>query len=303
LQIAEDVCPGFPINDISPDNQPVYSQAYSMEAATTFALAQLDSALANGRDSARFVYLARVLKGRALLDLGRYDDADTVVASVPTSFAYTTDAGVRSTQALQWSNGGCCGAVGNGEGGNGLRFVSSVDPRVPTHFMRMSQATGSSDSLFDQGLYTSGFSTMVLVGGIEARLIQAEVALHNNDPIWLTILNTLRTTCTDASTCPSPPAGTGHVAGLPPLSDPGTPAARVDLVYHERAFWLYLTGRRLGDMRRLLRNYGRTQDMVFPTGSYRPPVGGTYGTATSIPFTAAAQARFNAHITTGCTGA
>jgi hypothetical protein len=32
--------------------------------------------------------------------------------------------------------------------------------------------------------------------------------------------------------------------------------------------WMYLTIHRWGDMRRLIRQYGRTQDKVFPTGTY-----------------------------------
>jgi len=301
LQMAEDMCPGFPINDISSGNQPVYSQPYTTDSAFAYASAQLDSALVHGRDSARFVNFARVVQGRALLDLGQYGRADSVVTSVPTDFAYLTDEAVRAAQPLLWSQRyGCCAYVGDHDGGNGLPFRSAHDPRVGTVFKRFDLATGT-DSLFDQVKYANGDTPLVLASGIEARLIQAEVALHNDDPSWLAILNTLRTTCTDASTCPSPPAGTGGVAGLAPLSDPGTPTARVDLVYRERAFWLYITGRRLGDMRRLVRNYGRAIESVFPSGTYHNPVGGTYGTATSIPFTLAAQARFNPHITTGCT--
>ena len=44
---------------------------------------------------------------------------------------------------------------------------------------------------------------------------------------------------------------------LAALADPGTPAAREDLMFRERAFWLFGTGHRLGDMRRMIRQYGR----------------------------------------------
>src|SRR5690606_40849192 len=43
----------------------------------------------------------------------------------------------------------------------------------------------------------------------------------------------------------------GSLPGLPPLEDPGTDEARVDLLFQERAYWLFLTGRRHADMRRL----------------------------------------------------
>jgi hypothetical protein len=52
------------------------------------------------------------------------------------------------------------------------------------------------------------------------------------------------------------------------LADPGTAAAREDLLFRERAFWLFATAHRLGDMRRLVRQYGRAPATVFPSGSY-----------------------------------
>ncbi|MGH7718235.1 MAG: hypothetical protein ACREON_05255 [Gemmatimonadaceae bacterium] len=127
---------------------------------------------------------------------------------------------------------------------------------------------------------------------MEARLIEAEAALRAGSvATWLTALNTLRTTCTSAAACPTPaPAGTGGVAGLPPLADPGTAAGRVDLMFRERAFWMYGTGHRHGDLRRLIRpvsdgGYGRqssstnpaTPETVFPTGLYYTGSGATYG--------------------------
>ena len=57
-------------------------------------------------------------------------------------------------------------------------------------------------------------------------------------------------------------------AGLPVLVDPGTQLGRENLLFSERALWLYATGTRLGDMRRLIGQYGRTQSTVLPTGAY-----------------------------------
>ena len=79
-------------------------------------------------------------------------------------------------------------------------------------------------------------------------------------------------------------AGTGGVNGLAPLSDPGTDAARLALLFHERGYWLYLTGHRQGDLRRLIRNYGRPTATVYPTGSY--PLFGSfsrYGSDVTAP--------------------
>jgi len=279
LQMAEDICSGFPINDISTDNVSVYSGPYTTDSATKYALAEADSALAHGHDSTQFLNLAQVLKGRALLDLGQYAQAAAAVTTVPTSFTYTTDPG-QSNPFLNFQYGPL-GGVGEHEGQNGLPFVSANDPRVPSQFFQTRQ-TVPTDSLYFQHKYLNSTDPIVIASGVEARLIEAEAVVNAGDPNWLTILNTLRTT-----------------VGLGPLPDPGTTSAQIDLVYSERAFWLYLTGRRLGDMRRLVRNYGRDPETVFPTGNY--PIGGyRYATGTAIPFTVAVEGRYNPHITTGC---
>jgi starch-binding outer membrane protein, SusD/RagB family len=43
---------------------------------------------------------------------------------------------------------------------------------------------------------------------------------------------------------------------------------------------MYLTGHRLGDLRRMIRQYGRTPESVFPTGTWHK--GGPYGTDVAL---------------------
>jgi hypothetical protein len=145
---------------------------------------------------------------------------------------------------------------------------------------------------------------------VEARLIEAEAQLQAGGAAWLATLNALRTDGTYSGADSAvvsvdttyPPegeegamqvdttyhvdtlwnAGSGGVAGLAPLTDPGTPEARVDLVFRERAFWLYLTGHRQGDLRRLIRQYGRDPETVYPTGPYSGGYG-TYGSDVDAP--------------------
>lgn len=285
LQIAEDICPGFPLNDVDADNQPVFSGPLTTDSAVALASLQFDSAIKYVQDSTRFATLARVGKGRALLDQGKYTEAAAVVASVATEDTYQTDGTTNSLYSLmsRWTRGGANRAVGNQEGGNGQAFASH-DPRIPLVFGGVS-AINPAESLYFSRKYTGPTSPIVLAGGIEARLMEAEAALHAGDPNWIAILNTLR--ANEVS-----PA-------LPALADPGTLDAQVDLLYSERAFWLYNTGRRLGDLRRLIHNYGRASETVFPTGAF--PSGGTYGSATSIPFILASQQQSNPKITMGCT--
>jgi len=291
VQMAEDVCPGFPINTVTTDNQPIYSGPYTTDSALTFGLAQLDTALAYVHDSTDFRYLAQIVKGRALLDFGRYTEASAAVTGVPADFVYTTNHTVTSGNVFfqtsrNWDaiGGGQDKqlAVGDTEGVNGMPFVSAHDPRVGTVY-EQNRYTVPSDSLYEQTKYTTNVTPVVIASGVEAQLIQAEAALHAGDPNWITLLNAPRQT-----------------AGMADLADPGVTEAQVDLLYRERAFWFYLTGRRLGDLRRLIRNYGRSAESVFPTGPYAIR-GLRYGTATSIPFSAVAERAYNPYITSGCT--
>jgi hypothetical protein len=54
------------------------------------------------------------------------------------------------------------------------------------------------------------------------------------------------------------------------------------VMFRERAFWLFATGHRLGDMRRLVRQYNLPANSVYPIGPYH---GGpaTYGSSVVYP--------------------
>ena len=58
----------------------------------------------------------------------------------------------------------------------------------------------------------------------------------------------------------------------------------MDLLFKERAYWLYLTAHRTGDQRRLVRQYGRSIASVYPSGPYFK--GGSYGTDYVLPVSA-----------------
>lgn len=281
LQMAEDLCGGFPINDVV-ENRTTYGGPLTTDSATAWAGHVIDSALKYSRDSARFVMLARVLKGRFYLDQGKYDSAAAVVAPVATEESYTTE---DNRVLMQITTCPTCfaTAVGSGEGGNGIHFADPGDPRVPVRFLTL-RRTGAHDSLFVTTKGRNATDVLTLASGIEARLIEAEVALHDGSSNWKPILDNLRVT-----------------VGLDTLVDPGTPDSRLTLLYDERARWLLMTARRLGDMRRLIKNYGRAAESVFPTGVWLGGTGVNYGTATAIPFSLANQGRYNPNITTGCT--
>jgi hypothetical protein len=275
--LADQFCNGIPFSTIDFDGVVTYGPAVSTVDTYGRAIAHFDSAAAVSADSARVLNLTRVGKGRALLNLAKYPEAAAAVAAVPTNFVYNLDINAAIT-AQQNSNFGWIvtqkrvGVPAAGQGINGINWAGANDPRVPV------AANGKGfDGTTDVYRYTpwsSLGSPVPIATGVEARLIQAEAALqaNNNDAAptgsgWLGILNSLRA---------------GYTTPMAPLADPGSYPARVDLLFRERAFWLYLQAVRMPDLRRLMRQYNRAQETVFPTGPYRD--GLQYGT--EVNFTA-----------------
>ncbi|HEU4787519.1 MAG TPA: hypothetical protein VFS57_08930, partial [Gemmatimonadaceae bacterium] len=78
---------------------------------------------------------------------------------------------------------------------------------------------------------------------------------------------------------------------------PATKDAAIDLYFREKAFWVFSRGQRLGDLRRLIRQYGRTQDNVFPTGTFHKNGNPPYGTDVNFPVTTNENPNPNFH---GC---
>jgi hypothetical protein len=137
-------------------------------------------------------------------------------------------------------------------------------------------------------LYATRESPTVVVSGVDARLVEAEALLKAGDlPGMLTILNTLRSAARNLGGVTS--------TAMPALALPASQAAGVDLFFREKAFWTFGRGQRLNDLRRLIRQYSRTQDQVFPIGSFFK--GGSYGTDVNLPVP---QAEFNNQNFKGC---
>jgi len=287
VALAEQVCSGFAIHEFDWD-KPVFGPPLTTDQVFAKAVAELDSAVAAAADSARFLHFAKVTLGRAYLGLGEFDKAAQAVQGVPTEFVFNGEYGASpgKTNRLRFTRSTSATAnnqsVADNEAGVGLDFVSANDPRVQVTALGL--ARDNTTMLYVATKYNSTTATMAIANGIEARLIEAEAALRNNDPSWLTILNDLRA----SSVAP---------AGLDPLVDPGTPDARVDLLFRERAFWLFGTGHRLGDLRRLVKHYGRDPESVFPSGAYH--LGGVYGSDMSLSFDPKGEEQANTGVT-GC---
>ncbi|MCU0649571.1 MAG: hypothetical protein MUF00_16375 [Gemmatimonadaceae bacterium] len=290
LSIAGELfCNGVPLSTVN-DEAPEAATLVTNQQLFQRAIVQADSALTVlGTTAAdqNFRYLARVAKARAQLNLAQFDAAATSVSAggdgagstaVPTSWQYAVEFSQTTlvNTIFDWMvNTGNFGPSDR-EGGNGLDFRSARDPRVQTSTGSRNGQDGSTQIFTVLG-YVNGSAPTTLVSGVTARMIEAEAALRRNDvPAYLAALNVARADAT-VRTLRSIPAGADV---LPPLADPGSADARVNLLFRERAFWFYLNATRVGDLRRLQRQYNRPANTVWPTGAYFK--GGTYGTDVNL---------------------
>jgi hypothetical protein len=267
--VAEDYCNGVPFWD-GVDGVDLKTVTLSTTDMYNRAKAQFDSALALATAGSSIQYFALVGKARLLVDVNDYAGAAAITGPVPTSFVYHAQFSKLTTGMVNaiydWMLGTRNFGASDKEGTNGLDYVTGRDARILIDPKTGRGQDGTPTVTLNQ--YPSTDASVPVATGIEARLIEAENQLKTGGP-WLATLNALR----------AAPHTYGSVTttatSLAPLVDPGTPAAQQDMLFRERAFWMYMTAHRLGDMRRLIRQYGRTQDKVFPAGSYFK--GGTYG--------------------------
>ncbi len=283
--IGEHYCNGTPLSSVDANGEIVFGDPVPNTDVFQVAIQHADSALASAGGLAAATNLARLVKGRALLDLGQFAAAADAVAGLPLTFRHeiTHSLNVNDNQIWALNVNARRYTMVDREGGVGLDYVSSNDARLPK------RVGGGSvfDTAFPTTLLRIGIwdrTTPVLAAsGIEAELIRAEADLKaGNTAEWLNKINALRTNASLYPLIPVP-LGTAYTRGpnLTALADPGNQAAREDIMFRERAFWMFSTGHRLGDMRRLVRQYGRSVESVYPIGPFFK--GGSYGDAVNIP--------------------
>lgn len=288
--LAEHFCSGLVFSTIE-NGREVYGSPVTTTAAFERALKHADDGLAlitgTTANDLRVRRVLQVTRGRILMNLNRPTDAAAAVNGVPTDFRYQmlhTQKAENTNYMYLRNNLDRRYSVASGEGGNGLNFGTAGDPRVPVCVGgdAACRAIGVTNTRRDdlgqpfrvQMLWPLRESPVTIVGGVEARLIEAEAQLRTPGGAGsaLATLNTLRTT----------------VTGLAPLTDAGTDAARVNQLFRERAFWLFSRGHRTGDLRRLVRQYGRPANTVFPTGAWHK-LEAQYGNDVTLPIPKAEQ--------------
>ena len=291
MLLGEGWCSGVPFSSENGVTT-TFGQPLTTDAMFQLALAHFDTALTLAETNSRVLNGSKIGRGRALLNLGRFTDAAAAVNGVPNNFVLATSHSSNSNANGAWS-GSTSGAsryrLMSNEGKNGLPFLG----QTPAQDARIDWSTSTRNgfsSQFSQQPNQAKFGQYIdgAIGtGAEARLIELESQLQAGtqearDAVFAG-LNTLRTSGAaiggaKQTTVITVPAMTGPA--------PTTQDAAIDLLYKERAYWMWLTGHRLGDLRRLVRVYKRDAEAVFPTGTLTPPLDGTYGTSTAvtIPF-------------------
>jgi len=303
ILFAEDYCNGVPTSRVMPDGTFQYGPPQSGTQLLNTAIAKFDSAItvatAAGADGSEALNLAQLGKGRALLDLGQFAEAAAAVSEVPSEFTYLIEhsetTGRQNNAFFAFNYLESRFTISDKEGVNGLPFASTEDPRAPV--FRAADLLGDgyefgfdgSTPLFFTTKYRDYKSPTPLAFGAEARLIEAEAALKAGDVgTFLSKLNEARAS---ALTYPPDPGTTTPDLPKPdPLTAADIPASasgRVDLLFSERAFTLFLAGHRVGDLRRLTYQYGRAPESIWPTGPYQdenPDKQGTnYGSDVNLP--------------------
>lgn len=287
LYIAEWICNGAPISEEPTPPQATNAEIYAVASA------HADSALSTSTGTDAFSVsvhnAAAVLKGRILIEQGKFTEAAAVVASVPTNFQLLATFSLTSgsnqiwslnTSAKRWTVGDSFDVTGVLK--NSLPFASAKDPRIPVTGTTL--GTSPAGRGFDNStnfIFTTLWARTdptPIWSGIDARLIEAEGKLNAGDFAAMTsILNALRVSPQNLGAITTPSMGT--------LSAPANKADAVTLFFREKAFWTYSRGQRLGDLRRLIRLYGKAADGsdTFPTGTFFK--GGTYGGDVNFPMT------------------
>jgi hypothetical protein len=280
LNMGEIFCNGIPFGETI-NGSPVYTKPLTNQETFALAIVHLDSAITlasgTGTLAVKVKTAAQIAKARALVDMGKFTEAAAAVAGIPVAYQYTLTYSQPTLTNAIWTNhysasssaryvvGDSVGLVNGVETivRNAVPFGSANDPRVPVTGTFRSTTSGfdGSTAYVRANIWIARETPTVLVSGVDARLIEAEARLNANDIAgMMTILNALRAA--------PQTLGTLAVPAMAALPTPATQTAATSLFFREKAFWQFGRGARLGDLRRLIRQYGRTEDQVFPEGGF-----------------------------------
>jgi starch-binding outer membrane protein, SusD/RagB family len=291
LELGNDFCNGIPLGQ-TVNGAAIYSKPYTNAEVFNIAITHFDSAMAfvaTGSDTAtlNIQYAIRIAKARALVQLARFSDAATLVGPIPTDWVWYHQYATTSGDNGLWNYNNSVKRFTVGDsfdtGGlikNAIPFASAKDPRVPVQGSTLNSSLGlgfdNTTNFVTQQIWPNRSDPLPFVAGWDARLIEAEAKLRTDDYAgMMTIMNAVRASPHQLGAITSP-----VMAALPA---PTTKDEAINLYFRETAFWQFSRGTRLPNLRRLVRQYGRPQDQVFPSGQFFK--GQTYQSDVNFPVT------------------
>jgi len=304
MLLAELFCNGAPIGETvngvftlgtPKSNQEIFALALThLDSALALAIPVAGNLRADTLLAASIKNAAAIAKGRTLVNMARFADAAAAVATVPTNYTYNVTFSQPTNDNNLWGLAGQVSTrarfvVGDSFDTQGILknappFSSSKDPRVPTTGSPTNtagtKAIDGTTPLVSQQIWVNRSDPVPMANGIDARLVEAEAKLQANDIAgMMTILNALRAS--------SQTSGPLAIPVMPALATPASKDAAVNLFFREKAFWQFGRGNRLGDLRRLIRQYGRAADGsdTFPIGKFHKAGGASYGVDVNLPVT------------------
>jgi starch-binding outer membrane protein, SusD/RagB family len=269
MEMSQAFCNGIPFGE-TVNGQPIYTVPLTDAQGFALAMLRFDTAgkYLTGTDAAttNVKNAIAIARARAQVDLGDFAGAAATVAGVPTNFQYNWDYSQQTFDNEWWVMGPSVKRYTAGDSvdvagqiQNAIPFARLNDPRVSVTDTKGGAEDNTTD--FIQVNNWGRDDPIPPLSGIDARLIEAEARLQASDiPGMMTILNNLRT---------NPQViGIFKVAAMPALATPPDQTSAINLFFREKALWQFERGYRMDDLRRLVRQYGRTQDQVFPTGNF-----------------------------------
>jgi len=307
LSLAENFCNGIPLGS-TVNGVITYGTPLTNAQVLDSAMTHVDSALAvnagNADAASQSTFIRRasqLIKARILIDQGKFTDVAALTTAIPSTYSYLLATSQAKNESFGvWLINNSVARLSVSDSSeiingaptatkNALPFASAHDPRVPVQSGEDAgvPSEDATTPMFIQKIW-GRFDPTPMVSGIDARLMEAEVALKAGQiPAMMTILNGLRGT--------PPKISNYQPTTMAPLGQPADIEAATTLFFREKAFWTFGRGQRLNDMRRQMRQYGRAEEDVFPTGAYFK--GGSYGNTINFPVAAAEKAN---PLFTGC---
>ncbi|HWZ58842.1 MAG TPA: hypothetical protein VNW46_07655 [Gemmatimonadaceae bacterium] len=261
ILVAEHFCSGQPFSllDIATGtvtNSAFLSTTQMLDTAVAeFALA---TTAATAAGDATQLNLAALGTARAQLDLGNVTQAAAAATAVTPGFIYQifeSSNSLRQFNGIFFFNTGFQAfSVAQLKNGNGLAFALGGDPRISGTLAANPVGSNGLGPFYLNSKYPAASAAVTLADSTEAQLIIAEADIMGGGyAAGKAIEDRLRS----------------HVGlgALPNVGGGGTQAEILQLL-DERGFWMWVTGHRIGDWRRVVRNYGFPIGSVFPTGTH-----------------------------------